>query len=69
MRPGYPLVTPLQFTLLTFGISLFAGLLGSLLGLGGGILVIPALTLLGRSINKKLENGFLPAHPDPARGR
>lgn len=39
-------MTPLQFTLLTFGISLGAGVLGSLLGLGGGIIVIPALTLL-----------------------
>ncbi|HEX2970761.1 MAG TPA: sulfite exporter TauE/SafE family protein, partial [Tepidisphaeraceae bacterium] len=33
-------------TLITFGISVGAGLLGSLLGLGGGIIVIPALTLL-----------------------
>jgi uncharacterized membrane protein YfcA len=32
--------------MVTFGISLGAGLLGSLLGLGGGIIVIPALTLL-----------------------
>lgn len=39
-------LTPLQFTLLTFGISVGAGTLGSLLGLGGGIIVIPALTLL-----------------------
>ena len=39
-------MTPLQFTLLTFGISLGAGVLGSLLGLGGGIIVIPVLTLL-----------------------
>src|SRR5271154_4216364 len=39
-------MTPLTFTLITFGISLAAGLLGSLLGLGGGIIVIPALTLL-----------------------
>jgi uncharacterized membrane protein YfcA len=30
----------------TFGISLGAGLLGSLLGLGGGIIVVPALTLV-----------------------
>jgi uncharacterized membrane protein YfcA len=34
------------FTLIAFGISLAAGLLGSLLGLGGGIIVVPALTLL-----------------------
>src|ERR1700722_6276381 len=39
-------MTPLTFTLITFGISLAAGLLGSLLGLGGGIIVVPALTLL-----------------------
>src|SRR5439155_15822486 len=39
-------MTPLTFTLSAFGISIVAGLLGSLLGLGGGIIVIPALTLL-----------------------
>lgn len=39
-------MTPLQFVLLVFLISLVAGALGSLLGLGGGIIVIPALTLL-----------------------
>jgi uncharacterized protein len=39
-------MTPLQFVLITFAISLIAGVLGSLLGLGGGIIVIPALTLL-----------------------
>src|SRR5438270_1811625 len=39
-------MTPLGFTLLAFGISIVAGVLGSLLGLGGGIIVIPALTLL-----------------------
>ena len=32
--------------LLVFAISILAGALGSLLGLGGGIIVIPALTLL-----------------------
>ena len=36
----------LEFDLLVFGISVFAGILGSLLGLGGGIIVIPVLTLL-----------------------
>jgi uncharacterized membrane protein YfcA len=36
----------LQFVLLTLGVSLVAGLAGSLLGLGGGIIVVPALTLL-----------------------
>src|SRR5512138_3573190 len=39
-------MTPLSFTLIAFAISLGAGVLGSLLGLGGGIIVIPALTLL-----------------------
>jgi hypothetical protein len=39
-------MTPLEFTLVVFGISLAAGLLGSLLGLGGGLVVVPALTLL-----------------------
>jgi uncharacterized membrane protein YfcA len=39
-------VTPLTFTLAVFGVSLAAGVLGSLLGLGGGIIVVPALTLL-----------------------
>lgn len=39
-------MTPLVFALLVFAISTGAGALGSLLGLGGGIIVIPALTLL-----------------------
>jgi len=39
-------MTPLTFTLTVFGISVGAGVLGSLLGLGGGIIVVPALTLL-----------------------
>ncbi len=37
---------PTQFILAAFAVSAFAGVLGSLLGLGGGIIVIPALTLL-----------------------
>lgn len=45
MAPKPPM-TPLEFTLATFGISLGAGFLGSLLGLGGGIVVVPALSLL-----------------------
>jgi uncharacterized membrane protein YfcA len=36
----------LEFVLVTLGVSLVAGLAGSLLGLGGGIIVVPALTLL-----------------------
>lgn len=39
-------MTPLVFTLILFAISVAAGVLGSLLGLGGGIIVVPALTLL-----------------------
>jgi uncharacterized membrane protein YfcA len=39
-------MTPLEFDFLVLLISVAAGVLGSLLGLGGGIIVIPALTLL-----------------------
>src|SRR4029079_18323081 len=39
-------MTPLNFSLITFAISIVAGVFGSLLGLGGGIIVVPALTLL-----------------------
>jgi hypothetical protein len=39
-------MTPLVFALLVFAISILAGAIGSLLGLGGGIILIPALTLL-----------------------
>lgn len=39
-------MTPLEFVLVAFGISIVAGGLGALLGLGGGIIVVPALTLL-----------------------
>jgi uncharacterized membrane protein YfcA len=39
-------MTPLLFTLAVFAVSVAAGVLGSLLGLGGGIIVVPALTLL-----------------------
>jgi len=39
-------VTPLYFTLIIATISILAGLLGSLVGVGGGIIVVPALTLL-----------------------
>lgn len=39
-------MTPIEFALLVFALSIFAGGLGSLLGLGGGIIVVPALTLL-----------------------
>src|ERR1700753_1196104 len=39
-------MTPLTFTSITFAASIAAGVLGSILGLGGGIIVIPVLTLL-----------------------
>ena len=39
-------MTPLLFIITVGAISLIAGFLGSLLGLGGGLIVIPALTLL-----------------------
>jgi len=39
-------VTPLLFVVAVGAISLIAGFLGSLLGLGGGLIVVPALTLL-----------------------
>jgi uncharacterized membrane protein YfcA len=39
-------VTPLLFVLAVALVSLLAGFLGSLLGLGGGMIVVPALTLL-----------------------
>ena len=35
----------LEFTALVFGGSLIAGLLGSLTGLGGGVVLVPLLTL------------------------
>jgi hypothetical protein len=39
-------MTPLLFVAAVFLISIVAGFLGALLGLGGGLIVIPALTLL-----------------------
>jgi len=39
-------MTDLEFTPLVFGISAVAGCLGALTGLGGGVVVTPALTLL-----------------------
>jgi len=39
-------VTPLLFVLIVFAVSLVAGMIGSLLGLGGGIIVVPVLTLV-----------------------
>lgn len=39
-------MTPLEFSLLAFSLSVGAGMFGALLGLGGGIIIIPVLTLL-----------------------
>lgn len=39
-------MTPLEFSALLFGISILAGFFGSLVGLGGGVVIVPALTLL-----------------------
>src|SRR5213594_3959906 len=39
-------MTPLLFVLTVAGISLLAGFLGSLLGLGGGLIIVPVLTLV-----------------------
>lgn len=39
-------MSPIVFVLALGGISVAAGFLGSLVGLGGGIIVVPALTLL-----------------------
>ena len=38
-------MTALLFTLVVLGLSILAGLLGALTGLGGGVVVVPALTL------------------------
>jgi uncharacterized protein len=39
-------MTPLEFFAITFVAAIGAGVLGALLGLGGGIIIIPVLTLL-----------------------
>ena len=48
-------MTPPVFTLAVLAISYLAGFLGSLVGVGGGIIVVPALTLLmGVGIQKAI---------------
>jgi uncharacterized membrane protein YfcA len=39
-------MTPLEFAFTLLGISIGAGFLGALVGLGGGVIVVPVLTLL-----------------------
>jgi uncharacterized membrane protein YfcA len=39
-------MTVLLFTFIVFGFSIVASLLGSLAGLGGGVVIIPVLTLI-----------------------
>ncbi len=39
-------MTPLEFALAAFALAVVAGVLGALLGLGGGIIVVPALAVL-----------------------
>ncbi len=39
-------MTPLEFVAAAFVLAVAAGVLGSLLGLGGGIIVVPALTIV-----------------------
>lgn len=39
-------MSPLEFTAASFAIAVSAGLVGSLLGVGGGIIIVPGLTLL-----------------------
>ena len=46
MQLGGAPMTPLQFELAVFCVSVAAGMVGALLGLGGGIIVVPALALL-----------------------
>lgn len=46
------MITPVAEVAILFGIAVVAGVLGALLGLGGGIVVVPSLTLiLGISIH------------------
>jgi len=39
-------MTVLAFAAMLFGTSILAGLLGALTGLGGGVIIVPALALL-----------------------
>jgi len=50
-------MTPLVFTITTFVISVVAGMLGSLLGLGGGMILVPILWLLPPHVPLKFASG------------
>jgi uncharacterized membrane protein YfcA len=53
-------VTPLLFTLVVVACSFFAGLLGSLVGVGGGIIVVPLLSLfLGVDIHHAIAASII----------
>jgi len=53
-------MTPLEFALSLFGICVFAGFFGSLVGLGGGIIVVPVLTLIyGIDIRYAIGNAIV----------
>lgn len=52
-------MTILSFTLILFVGSCFAGLLGSLTGLGGGVIIIPLLTYLGVDFHYAIGTGLI----------
>ncbi|MCC7193656.1 MAG: sulfite exporter TauE/SafE family protein [Phycisphaeraceae bacterium] len=53
-------MSAIEFTLASFSISVAAGLLGSMLGIGGGIIVVPALTqLLGVDMKYAVAASFI----------
>lgn len=61
-------MTRLDFVVSLALISVAAGVLGSLIGLGGGVTIVPVLALLYRvdirlAIRRKLTEGILPAWP------
>ena len=39
-------IEPITFSAILFGVSVLAGALGALLGLGGGVIIVPVLTLM-----------------------
>ena len=49
-------MTPVELSVILFAVSIVAGLFGSLLGLGGGVVVVPVLTL-GFGVDIRLAIG------------